>query len=65
MAQLAQFSWSVFWYVLPSLILFVLLPVLLTRWQVPFYPALLISSVVTILGFFILKAILKRVGIEI
>lgn len=64
-AQIAQFSWSVFWYVLPSLILFVLLPMLLTRWQVPFYPALVASSIVTIIGFFILKAVLERFGVEI
>jgi hypothetical protein len=65
LARIAQFSWSVFWYVLPSLLLFVLLPVLLTRWHWSFYPALLASSATTVLSFFILKAILKRLGIEI
>jgi len=63
--RISQFSWSVFWYVLPSLILFVVLPVLLTRWHVPFYWALFIASCATVGGFFILKAIVKRFGIEL
>jgi len=62
--QIAQFSWSVFWYVLPSLILFVMLPLLLTRAHWPFYPALLAASAATVVGFFILKVILKRFGVE-
>jgi hypothetical protein len=61
--RIADFSWSVFWYVLPSLILFVLLPLLLTRFQLPFYAALLISSVATVAGFFLLKLLLKPFGI--
>ncbi|MCE0483370.1 MAG: DUF3147 family protein [Methylacidiphilales bacterium] len=64
-AQIAQFSWSVFWYVIPSLLLFVILPVLLTRGQMAFYPALLISAAVTVLGFLLLRAILVRFGIHI
>lgn len=63
--RISQFSWSVFWYVLPSLILFILLPLLLTRWHVSFYWALIIASSSTILGFFILKAVLKRFGMEL
>jgi hypothetical protein len=61
-ARIADFSWSVIWYVLPSLVLFALLPPLLTRWQIPFYPALLIASAATIAVFFIMKAILKSLG---
>jgi hypothetical protein len=63
--RISQFSWSVFWYVLPSLILFILLPPLLTRWHVPFYGALAIAGSATILVFFILKAVLKRFGVEL
>src|ERR1700733_9626565 len=47
-SQIADFSWSVFWYVLPSLILFVLLPILMTRAHWPFYPALLAASAATV-----------------
>jgi hypothetical protein len=64
-ARIAAFSWSIFWYVLPSLILFVLLPVLLTKFQMPFYVALPISCVATIAGFFAMSATLKVFGISI
>jgi hypothetical protein len=62
-ARIASFSWSVIWYVIPSLILFALLPPLLTRWHLPFYVALVIASAATIAGFFLMKAILKVFGI--
>jgi hypothetical protein len=61
--RIAAFSWSVIWYVLPSLVLFALLPPLLTHWQVPFYGALLISSAATVATFFAMKAVLKLAGI--
>jgi len=62
-ARIAAFSWSVIWYVLPSLILFALLPPLLTRWNVPFYAALFLAGAATVAGFFIMKIILKQFGI--
>ena len=64
-ARIAAFSWSVFWYVLPSLILFMLLPVLLTNFQMPFYVALPISCGATIAGFFAMSAALRAFGISI
>lgn len=63
--RICRFSWSVFWYVLPSLILFVLLPPLLTRWHIPFYGALIIASGAAMLGFFALKTVLKRFGVDL
>jgi hypothetical protein len=63
--RIADFSMSIFWYVLPSLILFVLLPVLLRTWHVPFYLALIIASVATIIGFFLLKIILGKFAIQL
>lgn len=63
--KIAQFSTSVIWYVLPSLILFILLPVCLRTWHLPFYPSLILSSVATIAGFFVLKFVLARFRIEI
>jgi hypothetical protein len=62
-AGIAAFSWSVIWYVLPSLILFALLPPLLLRWHLPFYVALFLASATTIAGFFLMKAGLKLCGI--
>jgi hypothetical protein len=61
--RIAAFSWSVIWYVLPTLVLFALLPLLLTRWHVPFYGALLLSCVATVAAFFVLKAMLKLAGV--
>jgi hypothetical protein len=63
--RLAQFSWEVFWYVLPSLIFFVLLPPLLTRAHMPFYLAMLLAAAATVAGFFVLKIILGRLGIQL
>jgi hypothetical protein len=62
-ARIAAFSWSVIWYVIPSLLLFALLPPLLTRWHFPFWSALLLASAATIAAFFALKALLKTIGI--
>jgi hypothetical protein len=61
--RIAEFSQSVFWYVVPSLIFFVLLPVLLLRAHTPFYLALLFASAATIAGFFAMRAVLGRFGI--
>jgi hypothetical protein len=63
--QIATFSMGVFWYVLPSLIFFVLLPVLLRAAHLPFYVALLASAAATIVGFLALKVILARWGIQL
>ncbi len=63
--RIADFSLGVFWYVLPSLIFFVLMPVLLRSAHLPFYVALLISAAATVVGFFILRAILSRFGVQL
>ena len=47
---------------LPSLVLFVSLPALLRR-GVGFYPSLLVASVLTALSYFLMLALLRRVGI--
>jgi uncharacterized membrane protein (GlpM family) len=63
--QIADFSWGVFWYVLPSLLFFVLLPVLLRSAHLPFYLALLVSAAATIAAFFVMKAIVARFGVQL
>lgn len=63
--RISNFSLSVFWYVVPSLILFALLPWLLRGLHLPFYAALLMASLATVVGFFILKAVLGRFGIAL
>jgi hypothetical protein len=62
--RVAAFSWSIFWYVLPSLIFFVLLPPLLVRFHLPFYLAVLLAGAATVAGFFVMKVIVNRFGIE-
>jgi hypothetical protein len=61
-ANVAQLSISILWLVLPSLLLFLALPFLLKR-QMPFYPALILSCVLTTLAYGAMLAALKRFGI--
>jgi uncharacterized membrane protein (GlpM family) len=63
--QIAEFSWGVFWYVLPSLLFFVLLPVLLRQAQLPFYAALLIAAGATIAAFLVMRFALARFGVQL
>ena len=62
--KIASLTASIFWLVLPSLILFVALPLLL-RGGVPFVPSLAVASALTVAGYFAMLAILKRLGIEL
>ena len=63
-AKIAAFSTGVFWMVLPSLILFLVLPFLLNRgWT--FLPGLTVSIALTTAGYLAMIEILKRFGIEI
>ena len=55
---------SVFWLVLPSLVLFVMLPLLLkSGWG--FYLSLGVSISATIVSYFIMLVVLKKLGIEL
>ena len=59
--KVSQLSTSIFWMVLPSLSLFIVLPLLLKS-KVPFYPALTISALVMILLYYLMIGILKKLG---
>ncbi|MGH7587254.1 MAG: DUF3147 family protein [Gemmatimonadota bacterium] len=63
-AAVASLSRSIFWLVLPSLSLFVILPVLLKN-HVGFYPALALSTTVMLGCYALLLAILGRVDIRL
>ncbi len=63
-AKIASLSRSIFWYVLPSLVLFIALPVLLDR-GVSFWPSLAASCALTFLAYLLMIAILGRVGISL
>lgn len=64
-ARIAQFSLGVFWLVLPSLLLFALLPPLLTRWHMSFPLALTLASTAAIGAYFVTAAVLKWFEIQI
>jgi uncharacterized membrane protein (GlpM family) len=63
-SEVASLSRSIFWLVLPSLSLFVILPVLLKN-HVSFYLALALSTTVMLGCYGIMLAILGRVGIRL
>jgi hypothetical protein len=61
--KVASLSTGIFWLVLPSLVLFVALPVLL-RAGWPFAASLLASAALTVACYLAMVALLKRLGIE-
>jgi hypothetical protein len=60
--KVSQLSTSIFWMVLPSLSLFIILPLLLKN-KVPFYPALMISASVMVLLYYITIVVLRKLGL--
>lgn len=62
--KVAQLSTSIFWLVLPSLALFVVLPVLLKK-GLGFYPALAASTAAMLGCYAVMLVVLKRFGIEL
>jgi hypothetical protein len=63
-AKIADLSQGIFWLVIPSLLFFILFPVLLKK-NVDFWLSLGISLTIMILGYFIMLFILKKAGINI
>ena len=61
-ARIAAFAQSTFWYVLPTLPMFLLLPLLL-RNGVSFWPALAAACALTIALYFVTAWALKQFGI--
>ncbi|RUP07616.1 DUF3147 family protein [Hyphomicrobium sp.] len=62
--KVASLSYSVFWYVLPSLVLFIVLPLLLAR-GVNFWLSLLIASAMTAAAYALTASILARFGVTL
>ena len=60
--KVASLSISIFWYVLPSLVLFVVLPLLLMR-GVNFWTCLLVASALTFAAYLAMAALLARFGV--
>ncbi len=63
-AQIAQLSSQIFWLVLPSLVLFLVLPILL-RQGVEFWLGLLLSIAATVGAYFVLLPFLRRMGVDL
>ena len=60
---ISKLSMTVFWLVIPSLVLFISLPILLK--YMSFYISLIISIVFTAIAYYIMILILNRYGINI
>jgi hypothetical protein len=63
-AKIANLSTSIFWYVLPSLVLFLALPALL-QFGLGFWSSLLLSCGLTVAAYFLMIAVLGRLGIAL
>jgi len=63
-AKIAELSQGIFWLVIPTLIFFILFPVLLKK-DVDFWLSLGISLTIMVIGYFVMLFILKKVGINI
>jgi len=63
-AKIANLSNSIFWYVLPSLVLFLVLPLLLAR-GFGFWLSLGIASALTFLAYLLMSALLARFGVTL
>lgn len=62
--KISQLSYSVFWLVIPSLSLFLILPFLLKlKWD--FLPALLVSIIVMIIFYYLMIFILGKFGVKV
>lgn len=62
--KIANLSVSIFWYVLPSLVLFIALPMLLGR-GIDFWLSLLIASALTFAAYLLMTALLARFGVTL
>ncbi|MCU7495355.1 MAG: DUF3147 family protein [Ignavibacteria bacterium] len=61
--KVAELSLGIFWLVIPSLSMFITLPLLLKK--TGFYPALAVSAILMILFYFLMMFILHKLGIRI
>lgn len=61
--KVAQLSYSIFWMVIPSLSLFIVLPLLLKKYN--FYISLTTSTIIMISFYFLMVKILHYFGVSI
>jgi hypothetical protein len=63
MEKIANHAWYTFWYVVPTLPMFLIFPALLQRFS--FWFSLLISAVITVICFWLLVLVVKNFGIDL
>ena len=61
--KIANHAWYTFWYVVPTLPMFLAFPWLLAR--IGFWPTLATSIVITVVCFVAFAFLVKRIGIEL
>lgn len=61
--KIANHAWYTFWYVVPTLPMFLVFPTLLPRWG--FWPALGACAMLTVVCFGLLAFSVRRFGIEL
>ena len=61
--KIANHAWYTFWYVLPTLPMFLAFPLLLPR--LGFWPALLACVVISAVSFGVFALLIKRFGIQL
>lgn len=61
--RIANHAWYTFWYVIPTLPMFLAFPALLSR--IGFWPTLLACIVLTIACFALFATVVRRFGIEL
>lgn len=63
-AKIADLSMGVFWMVIPSLIFFIIFPILLKK-NFSFSISMVLATVTMVISYFIMLYILKKIGIKI
>lgn len=61
--KIANHAWYTFWYVVPTLPMFLVFPWLLSR--LGFWPTLLLSALITLISFALFSLLVRRFGIEL
>ena len=62
-AKIANHAWYTFWYVVPTLPMFLVFPLLLPR--IGFWPTILSSVVITIVCFLLFRMAIKPLGVDL
>lgn len=62
--EISRLSTSIFWLVIPSLVLFISLPLFL-NYGIGFYGSLFFSMVLTVISYYIMITLLEKFGVNL